>query len=333
MKIDEIIKKSIEIPGISIKRGEFTAELILKERDGKGSMTFFPLFPGVTLAYIFVNSPAWTAPDFHDNGSMETGPLLLNYCVTGRCELILNNGNFVYVKDGEISLTERFARQQYVYPRRIYEGIEFFVDMDTVNAQSSWVEAEFDIDFHRLRDLYCPDGGTYIASVTTEIEEVLKKLWSLLDISVPLAIPQMKIYTLALFSLLQNLKEIPPSQSCIFFTETQVDIAKRVEKIITSDLRQHHPAWELAAQFSVSETSLKNYFRGVYGQNISIYLREIRMQRAAELLTTTNLSVSEIAEQVGYLNQSKFSSAFKKQFNASPLEFKRRKNLERNTSN
>lgn len=174
MKIDEIIKKSIEIPGISIKRGEFSAELILKERDGKGSMTFFPLFPGVTLAYIFVNSPAWTAPDFHDNGSMETGPLLLNYCVTGRCELILNNGNFVYVKDGEISLTERFARHQYVYPRRIYEGIEFFVDMDTVNAQSSWVEAEFDIDFHRLRDLYCPDGGTYIASVTTEIEEVLK---------------------------------------------------------------------------------------------------------------------------------------------------------------
>ena len=58
----------------------------------------------------------------------------------------------MYVKDGEISLTERFARQQYVYPRRIYEGIEFFVDMDTVNAQSSWVEAEFDIDFHRLRD-------------------------------------------------------------------------------------------------------------------------------------------------------------------------------------
>lgn len=108
---------------------------------------------------------------------------------------------------------------------------------------------------------------------------------------------------------------------------------KTCGKIITSDLRQHHPAWELAAQFSVSETSLKNYFRGVYGQNISIYLREVRMQRVAELLTTTNLSVSEIAEQVGYLNQSKFSSAFKKQFNASPLEFKRRKNLERNTSN
>lgn len=127
MKIDEIIKKSIEVPGISIKRSEYSAELILKEKDGKGSMTFFPLFPGLTLAYIFINSPTWAAPDFRDNDSIETGPLLLNYCVTGRCELILNNGNFVYVKDGEISLTERFARQQYVYPRRIYEGMEFLL--------------------------------------------------------------------------------------------------------------------------------------------------------------------------------------------------------------
>ena len=141
MKIDEIIKKSIEVPGISIKRSEYSAELILKEKDGKGSMTFFPLFPGLTLAYIFINSPTWAAPDFRDNGSIETGPLLLNYCVTGRCELILNNGNFVYVKDGEISLTERFARQQYVYPRRIYEGMEFFIDMDAAAEQSAWMQA------------------------------------------------------------------------------------------------------------------------------------------------------------------------------------------------
>ena len=45
--------------------------------------------------------------------------------MTGRCEIILNNGNFAYVKDGEISLTEHFAKQQYIYPRRIYEGLEF----------------------------------------------------------------------------------------------------------------------------------------------------------------------------------------------------------------
>ena len=328
MKIDDIIRKCIEMPGISIKRSDFSTELLLKEKEGKGSMTFFPLFPGVTIAYIFVNSPTWTAPNFREDSSIEKGPLLLNYCVTGRCEIILNNENFVYVKDGEISLTERFAQKQYVYPRRIYEGMEFFIDIDTLTAQSVWVQGEFDINFHKVVDRFCHDGATYISPATSEVEEILTKLWSLFDVSIPFSISQMKIYTLALFSLLQSQNDIPPSQACTFFTETQVDIAKRIEKIITSDLRQHHPAWELAAQFSVSETSLKNYFRGVFGQNISIYLREVRMKKAAELLATTKLSVAEVAEQVGYMNQSKFASVFKKQFGLSPLEYRRSKNLE-----
>lgn len=59
MKIDDIIRKCIEIPGVSIKRSEFNAELLMKTKEGKGSMTFFQLFPGLTIAYIFINSPTW----------------------------------------------------------------------------------------------------------------------------------------------------------------------------------------------------------------------------------------------------------------------------------
>lgn len=330
MNIDDIIKKCIEIPGISMKRSDYSAELLMKGKEGKGSMTFFPLFPGLTLAYIFVNSPTWAAPDFRGNSSTEKGPLLLNYCVTGRCEIVLNNEHFVYVKDGEISLTERFAQKQYVYPRRIYEGMEFFVDIDTLSTQNIWIKKDFDIDCSKIINLFCPDGSTYISTVPAEVGEVLTRLWNLFDASVPFSISQMKIYALALFSLLQNLSDIPPSQACTFFTKTQVDIAMRTEKIITSDLRQHHPAWELAARFSVSETSLKNYFRGVFGLNISVYLREARMKRAADLLVTTKLAVAEVAEQVGYINQSKFASVFKKQFNMSPLEYRRSSKLSKN---
>ena len=55
MNIDEIIRKCVEVPGISIERGEYSAGLFLNEKDGKGFVTFFPLFPGLTLAYISVN--------------------------------------------------------------------------------------------------------------------------------------------------------------------------------------------------------------------------------------------------------------------------------------
>lgn len=328
MKMNDILKKCIEIPGISIKHNVNSTELLLKSTDGKGSMTFYSLFPGLNLAYIFINSPVWPAPDFHENGSDAKGPLLFNYCVTGRCEIVLNNGNYVYVRDGNLSFSEHFAQSQYQYPRRIYEGLEFFIDLTSVTEQNTWLFQEFGIDFHQIAKHYCPNESTYISPVPTEAEAILKKLWEFIDLPESLAVTQMKIYSLALFSCLQNFDDIPPSQSCTFFTETQVDIAKRVEKIITADLRQHHPAWELAARFSVSETSLKNYFRGVYGQNISVYLRELRLKRAAELFVSTKLSVSEVAEQVGYMNQSKFAAVFKKQYGQSPLEYRRTKNLE-----
>lgn len=328
MIIDDIIKKCIEIPGISIRQGESHAELLLKTSEGKGSITFFPLFPGLTLSYIFVNSPTWPAPELSPDGDPdEKGPLLLNYCMTGRCEMVLNNRNYVYVTDGQMSLTEHFAREQYVYPRRIYEGMEFYADLDTLTSKCDWLQKEFGINLHHLADLYCPFGSTYISSLPAEAGPLFQKLWDAFDLPVSFGLSQMKIYTLALFSLLLNQKEIPKSQVCTFFTETQVDIAKRVEKIITSDLRQHRPAWELAAQFCVSETSLKNYFRGVFGQNLSVYLREARMKKAAGLLATTRLPVAEIAEQVGYLNQSKFAAVFKKQFEMSPLEYRRANHL------
>ncbi len=173
MKIDDIIRKCIEIPGVSIKRSEFNAELLMKTKEGKGSMTFFQLFPGLTIAYIFINSPTWAAPNLGEDSFIKKGPLLLNYCVTGRCEIILNNGNFVYVKDGDISLTECFAQKQYVYPRRIYEGMELFVDTNTLATESTWIQKEFGIDIPKIIELFCPNDNTYISAVTPEVEEIL----------------------------------------------------------------------------------------------------------------------------------------------------------------
>lgn len=122
--------------------------------------------------------------------------------------------------------------------------------------------------------------------------------------------------------------EIRPAKTCGFYTKTQVELAKRTAKILSDDLRQHIPVRQIAERFSVSETSLKNYFRGVYGQNISTWLREIRMNEAARLLSVTKCPIAEISEQVGYSNQGKFAAVFKKQFGLLPLEYRRSKNLE-----
>lgn len=167
------------------------------------------------------------------------------------------------------------------------------------------------------------DGESYEAD--SELECIFQKLWCFAER--PSAF-QLKIYTLELIHRLLNM-EVRPPKTCGFYTETQVELAKRTAEILSDDLRQHIPVRQIAERFSVSETSLKNYFRGVYGQNVSSWLREIRMNEAARLLTDTKRPIAEISEQVGYSNQGKFAAVFKKHSGLSPLEYRRSKNLEK----
>ena len=34
--------------------------------------------------------------------------------------------------------------------------------------QSAWIQTEFDIDFHKIRELYCPAGSTYISAISPD---------------------------------------------------------------------------------------------------------------------------------------------------------------------
>ena len=55
MKINDVIQKCIKIPGISIKQAEYSMELILNTKEGKGSMTFFSRSVSGIYFYKFSN--------------------------------------------------------------------------------------------------------------------------------------------------------------------------------------------------------------------------------------------------------------------------------------
>ena len=139
----------------------------------------------------------------------------------------------------------------------------------------------------------------------------------------------MKLHIFELLHFLLDEKNVCHEKACTFYTNIQVEIAKKAESILTADLKQHIPIKQVAIQFGVSETSLKNYFRGVYGKNVSDYLRDLRMSTAKKLLTETKLPISEIASQIGYTKQGKFAEVFRHQFQMNPLEYRRAKNLEK----
>ena len=69
--------------------------------------------------------------------------------------------------------------------------------------------------------------------------------------------------------------------------------------------------------------TLKDTFKGIYGQPIGAYMKEYRIRQAADLLRQTRVSIAEIASQVGYENQSKFASAFRDIMKIAPAEYRK----------
>ena len=110
------------------------------------------------------------------------------------------------------------------------------------------------------------------------------------------------------------------------------DRIKAVASYITEDLTAHHTIEQLSQKFEISTTALKKCFRGVYGTSVYSYLRTYRLQVAQKLLLETELSVTEIANKIGYENPNKFTSAFKETYGSSPTEFRKSVRLDRNES-
>ncbi len=77
----------------------------------------------------------------------------------------------------------------------------------------------------------------------------------------------------------------------------------------------------------VSPGYLSKLFRDRYKLSFQSYLQTIRMGKAAELLTGTELSISRLSQRVGYNDISRFCEHFKKHFKITPMQFRQKKYL------
>ncbi|KUJ80285.1 AraC family transcriptional regulator [Microbulbifer flavimaris] len=79
---------------------------------------------------------------------------------------------------------------------------------------------------------------------------------------------------------------------------------------------------EVAKQFEMSVRSFNRRFKLATGQTPLQYLQNVRVDMARELLQSSNLSVNEIAEKVGYQDMGHFTALFKKFLSTTPSEYR-----------
>ncbi|KEJ02489.1 AraC family transcriptional regulator [Clostridium botulinum A2B3 87] len=300
-----------------IKRGENCTVYKMKDITGEGTMTCYNVFHGIDLIY----------NDFHlKNCFSEFIPkvkmMAIDHCKKGRIEWEFQNGSYIYLQEGDMQINGRKHHNVgFGFPLNHYEGITVAIYIEEALKTLSTIFQGFSIDLQELYNKFCYKESPFIMRAKDSIEHIFSELYNVPN-EIRANYFKIKILELLLFLSVVDVKA--KGEERPYFTKKQVETVKNIMKYMTEHIDKNFTLEDLSSKFEIPLTSMKNYFKGVYGTSIYSYMRSYRMQVAALMLRETNENITVIAGKVGYENSSKFASAFKKIMNSSPSEYRRR---------
>ena len=106
----------------------------------------------------------------------------------------------------------------------------------------------------------------------------------------------------------------------------KVDIINKARLIIREKLESRITIQEIAEQMGMGYSNFRKLFKEFTGVSPALYQQELRLQKAKELLSTTNTSIKEIAYQLNFDSPDYFSSKFKMKVGCKPSEYREKMN-------
>ena len=125
------------------------------------------------------------------------------------------------------------------------------------------------------------------------------------------------------FQLVTHLPVEPrlPSEKALRDEERIKAMMRFMQAHYTQELTVAH----IAASVSISPSECLRCFHATIGTTPIQYLRQLRVQKAAELLVNTDWKVSDIAERCGFREMSYFTKTFRELKGCTPSAYRERK--------
>ncbi|RYD59575.1 MAG: AraC family transcriptional regulator [Sphingobacteriales bacterium] len=112
-----------------------------------------------------------------------------------------------------------------------------------------------------------------------------------------------------------------PVPACRFLSnDSEREKIMEACRVIGQTIDQPMTIKELSRKVAMNECYLKKGFKALTGKTIHEYQQELRISKAKQLLSEDGLSVSDVANSLGYSSISHFSTAFKKATGMKPCE-------------
>lgn len=283
----------------------------MKNLNGIYQKETIQLYPGIELKYLEIESGSFAVQHKAMNNVLQ-----INYCKSGQMIWRMDGGNYIYLNPGDFSLHAMNVCTDSLisFPSGQYSGLAVFIDLQEAAANPPELFSGADI-FGRL----C-GGDIVFINGNEKTESIFSAFY---DQPEQLRLPYQKIKTLELLLYLSDPESMCRNRSVAYQSE-QVEIIKKIHDRLASQMGERITIEELSRQYLMNPTTLKAAFKEVYGTSIAAHMKQHRMERAAKLLRETNMSVAEIAQAVGYDNQSKFSAAFKACYQVLPREYRKK---------
>ena len=280
---------------------------------GDAQAIVYHLFPGVDVAYTSIHMEDFDFGVLYK--SERKNYAMIHFCKEGRIEQEVND-EFFYLMPGDCSFAlQGYSQKMFQLPLKHYHGISIGIDFDELqNPLLPYLEGCDCSPVDALRHI-C-DGMSHI--VLRSSVAAKKFFGELYEPSFEQRLDYLRVKMPELFYRMKYAKTDSSYYDRNLVPSTQVEIVKVVSDYITKNLNEKITVKQLTSKFGVSDTYLQNAFRNVYGMPVISFMRIQKMQSAAQVLIHTTRTIDEIAEEFGYENESKFSSAFKKIMGDSP---------------
>ena len=291
--------------------------------DKSGKIFSYHPFNSIQIIFYDIHSPE--IPDLWKLGFRkgDSGKYLRTLiCRHGSCEFTVN-GKTSTLSSGHVMMDYGIGDDKcFSFTSDDFSGIEITMQVDSlVNESSMFKMLRIVVESMNLpeEDIYDSDG--YLFSYSKSTEQTVDKLLSDGFNSIEGVIIIAHIIEIG-HNLGTDLKEKTKNDSRNI-SKKQLTVAEDIYRCLTDDFSTKYTATQFAEKYGVSDTTVKKYFKNVYGYGFKEYQTKVRMEWAADKLTTTNMKVGIISDSVGYAKHTKFCKAFKKYYGVTPLVFRR----------
>lgn len=289
----------------------------LENETGEGDMIIYQVFDGIYLMY----------NDFHmsfynsEFQAIET-VLAIDYCREGSLSMDQSNGLHLVKRPGSVCVDSRVHHKGVVrFPTNHFHGIT--IGFESKLAEKSLQEQALGIpvDLNGLKDKFCSKQTAFMIREDENLKRLFTDLYQVPE-KVRTGYFRAKVLELLVYLEAVEIEDMESEKT--YFYRDHIEKVGAVQRLITEDLRENYTIGELSKRYDISETALKNCFRSVYGKPIHAYLKQYRMQKAAEMLISDKAaSIGDIAFSVGYESGGKFSAAFRNWAGMTPTEYRK----------